>query len=97
MPRKKTPKPEEQSQPAGSQLEGQTIKFVRPMNQQEAEEMGWELDPGCVVIVLSNNVKLFASADEEMNGPGCIYFQTPGSVYEGGQQAALYLLMFSER
>ena len=52
-------------------LINQTIKAVRPMTKKEIESEGWY--GGTTVLVLSNGVKLYASQDEEGNGPGCIF------------------------
>jgi len=52
-------------------ITGQTIVMIRPMNEQEIENEGWCAET--TVIVLNNGTKLYASMDEEGNGPGCMF------------------------
>lgn len=62
---------------------GKTIKAVRPMTAYEISEEGW--DSGGMAIVLSDGTRLFASCDEEGNGPGAMF-----GVDAGGEQFLLH-------
>lgn len=55
------------------ELVGQQINVVRNLFSYELEELGWE---GCSVIALEfgNGTVIFASSDEEMNGPGELFY-----------------------
>jgi len=61
-----------------SEIEGQTVKRVRPMTRAEMVNEGWE-ESG-MVIVLNNGTLLYASRDDEGNGPGTIF----GTRKDGG-------------
>lgn len=50
---------------------GQKIKGIRTMTRDEAIFEGWE--PSAVVIELENGTRLYASVDDEGNGPGSIF------------------------
>lgn len=50
---------------------GQTITEIRPMTDEEMEYEGWEY--GAEVIVLSNGNRIYASQDDEGNGPGELF------------------------
>lgn len=54
---------------------GQRIIGIRKMSKAELDREGWDVDNynETVVIVLENGIVLFASSDEEGNGPGCIF------------------------
>jgi len=52
-------------------LEGRTIKEVRYLNDKEMKGMSWHSKS--VVIFLDNGTYLFASADDEGNGPGALF------------------------
>ena len=54
---------------------GQTITVIRPMTKAELKKEGWEDTSGhsSTVMVLGNGTKLYASRDEEGNGPGAIF------------------------
>lgn len=56
---------------------GRTVKEVRWMTEEEWKAEGWD-DFGdshhrCAVIVLDDGSKIYASADGEGNGPGCMF------------------------
>ena len=54
---------------------GHTVKRIRPMTPNELEDEGWagERPAGLLVIELDNGAKLFASRDDEGNGPGRLF------------------------
>lgn len=55
---------------------GKTIKAIRPMTAAELENEGWTgLTRGYapVVIEFSDGSKIYASQDEEGNGPGALF------------------------
>ena len=57
-------------------IEGQTIKQIRKMTKKEMESEGW--DNSCqtpYVLILSNGVKLYSSADYEGNASGALFGQ----------------------
>lgn len=54
-------------------LEGLTIKKVRLMTKREMEKEGWEDHPPCTVLELDGGVKLYASRDDEGNGPRAMF------------------------
>lgn len=51
---------------------GQKIKAIRPMTILERKAEGWDWD-GNTVIELENGILLYASMDEEGNGPGSLF------------------------
>lgn len=61
-------------------LEGRSIKGVRAMTPAEKKEFDWEVhgygqgDP--IVLELDGGLLIFASRDEEMNGPGELCVRT---------------------
>ena len=54
-----------------SNLVGRRIFDVKPMSRPEIEAEGW--DAGTVMIVLDDGTKLYASQDDEGNGPGALF------------------------
>lgn len=53
---------------------GKKIVKVRPMTTEEAENQGWSDTPRfATVLVLSDKSLLFASQDDEGNGPGTLF------------------------
>jgi len=50
---------------------GAKILKVRPMTKKEIAEEGWM--SGGTVLVISDGTKLYASRDEEGNGPGALF------------------------
>lgn len=52
-------------------LVGATIKSVRWMTAAEMEKEGWSLP--AIVLEMEEGGKLFASRDEEGNGPGTLF------------------------
>lgn len=52
-------------------LVGRKIVEVRPMTKEERVKEGW--DRGTMTIVLDDGSVLYASRDEEGNGPGEIF------------------------
>lgn len=55
---------------------GATIVDVRPMTAQEIENEGWEVFAfrgAPLALVLSTGAILYASQDEEGNGPGAFF------------------------
>ena len=65
------------------ELIGQTIKDIRRMTAKEQSEQGWDWVASALhsqkptVIVLGDGTKLFASQDEEGNGPGTMFGTAP--------------------
>ena len=61
---------------------GGKIVSIRPMTQKEATGEGWDLGRNnCMVLVLNNGVKLYASQDYEGNGPGALFFTKDDKCY----------------
>lgn len=54
-------------------LVGRTIKAVRYMTDEEAEEQGWQAKPA--VLELDNGTILFSMMDDEGNDGGCLEVQ----------------------
>jgi hypothetical protein len=52
-------------------LVGKTIKFVRYMTEEEADDMGWHSKP--LVIFFTDGSHLFSSADDEGNDGGALF------------------------
>ena len=58
-------------------VKGQRIVEIRPMTKKELEFEGW--DPACgmhsppLMLVLENGLRLYASQDDEGNGPGAFF------------------------
>ena len=50
---------------------GHKIKAIRPMSKAEKDAEGW--NRGAAILELDNGVKLYASRDEEGNGPGVLF------------------------
>lgn len=60
-------------------LTGKIIKDLRPMTDEEKNDMGWSR--GTTVIELSDGRRLFASRDDEGNDAGAMYLvDTKGKV-----------------
>lgn len=55
---------------------GCTIKQVRRMTKEELDHEGWGGRPSPMVLVLDNDTLLFASRDDEGNGPGTLFGST---------------------
>lgn len=53
------------------ELIGRTIKAVRPLTKKELDAEGWS--GHCTAIELDNDITIYASRDEEGNGPGCLF------------------------
>ena len=61
-------------------IEGQTIVSIHNMTQAEMQAEGWDNDmEPTAVLVLSNGVKLYASADYEGNDCGAIFGCDPSA------------------
>jgi len=56
-------------------LVGHTIESVRMLSESEVDGMGWT--SGCLVIQFDDQSIIFASQDDEGNGPGALFGQTP--------------------
>jgi hypothetical protein len=56
-------------------LVGATVTEVRPMTEAELDREGWELDRHGerTAVVFSDGTVLYASRDDEGNGPGAIF------------------------
>ena len=57
-----------------------SIVDIRPMTKTELKNEGWEDTPACYVpnvIVLYDGTKLYASQDDEGNGPGRLFGTNP--------------------
>ncbi len=54
---------------------GQTIEDFRQITQAELDYEGWKDDHRTAfVLVLSNGLKVYASRDDEGNGPGILFW-----------------------
>ena len=61
---------------------GSKIVGMRKMTKKEAEVEGWEDDrDDCIVLVLDNGIKMYASQDYEGNGGGALFFIDKGKPY----------------
>ena len=60
-------------------ITGHKVTRVRPMTKTELAEEGWDERRGGtpVVLVFSNGAKLYASRDDEGNGPGALFGVSP--------------------
>ena len=69
-------------------IEGQKIVRMRPMTSSEIRDAGWKgmsyFTP--LALELENGVILFASQDEEGNGPGAMFATQPD-----GEQFTLFV------
>jgi len=56
-------------------LVGKTIKQVRPLTEQECEQMGWEFqyEDYAMVIIFTDNTCVIPSQDPEGNGAGFLF------------------------
>ncbi len=53
---------------------GKKVVKLRPMTKREMTAQGWEYGRrSCVIIELEGGIKLYASRDEEGNGPGALF------------------------
>ena len=63
-------------------IEGSKIVKIRNMTTREAIAEGWSLrHNGCRVLELDNGIKLYASQDYEVNGPGALFFTEKNKHY----------------
>jgi len=51
------------------------IIAIQAMSQDDLDGEGWERDNGSPVILLADSTKIYASRDEEGNGPGVLFTQ----------------------
>ena len=76
--------PDKESQLEDGTYVGRTITHVRPLSDDELSQLGWEdTNSHAVVIQLDDGTLLFPSRDEEGNGPGCMFVQTPARTSGG--------------
>ena len=68
----------------GKKMIGQKIRKIRGMTQQEIDAEGW--DRGTTLIELEDGRTIFASQDDEGNGPGAMFSLTPK-----GEQVAIFV------
>jgi hypothetical protein len=62
---------------AAISLVGSKIINVRWMTDEEAEAQGWERSSGCAAVLeMAGGGKIFASRDNEGNGPGVLFGET---------------------
>lgn len=54
-------------------LIGKKVVAIRPMTSAEREDEGWECHGEITVIVFDDGTTIFASQDEEGNGPGALF------------------------
>ena len=59
-----------------STVVGSTIKSVRWMTQDEMDKEGWNIRRSGVVLEMEGGGKIYASQDEEGNGPGTFFGET---------------------
>ena len=62
---------------AQKHLVGRTIKAARYMTDEETEEQGWSRK--AVVLELDDGTTIFPSHDDEGNGPGALFGESPTS------------------
>lgn len=65
---------------------GQKVAAIRPMTKAELKNQGWDGFRVPVVLVLQNGLKIFASCDEEGNGPGELFTEDIK-----GEQSMIYV------
>jgi hypothetical protein len=67
--------PDDGAPEAGAGPVGRTIKAIRPMTAAELKNEGWATDHHGVpaIIVLDNGDRIYASRDDEGNGPGVLF------------------------
>jgi len=59
--------------------EGRTVVEVRRAEEEEVIEEGWDDSPyPLTVVIFDDGSKIYASADEEGNGPGALFGRTAG-------------------
>ncbi len=63
------------TQQASDLLLNRTIKEVRYLFPEEAEDLGWY--NRCIVLVLDNGVSVYPSMDDEGNGAGALFTTAP--------------------
>lgn len=63
---------------AAKQLVGRKIIGARYMDQSEAEHLGW--DERSFVLILDDKTCIFASQDDEGNGPGALFTTLEGTL-----------------
>lgn len=66
-------------------LKGKTVVQVYQMTEQEMIAEGWDYGTPPTVIRFNDGSKVFASRDEEGNGPGAMFGQLPN-----GDQVYVY-------
>lgn len=59
------------SNDANKQFAGRKIVEIRWLNRAERDDMGWYASSP--VLILDNGDAIFASADDEGNGPGALF------------------------
>ena len=62
----------------GRTLIGRTIASVRYMNEEEADEMGWDRTP--LVIIFGDGTYLFPMSDDEGNDAGAMSHPSIGII-----------------
>jgi hypothetical protein len=60
-----------------SYLIGKKVVDVRGMTKEEMETEGWEMHKSTTVVVFDDGTRIFASRDEEGNGPGVLFGTDP--------------------
>ena len=61
---------------------GAKIVDIRKMTTKEANLEGWDLGRNdCMVLVLDNGIKMYASQDYEGNGSGALFFTDNDECY----------------
>ena len=56
-------------------LVGRTIVAVSYLDEDSQRDLLW--DRGCIVITLDNGVRIYPAADDEGNGPGALFTNSP--------------------
>lgn len=62
-----------------NEIIGSKVVDVRHMTKKEAKAEGWE--KGGTALVLDNGIVLYASQDEEGNGPGALFGSESGEQF----------------
>ncbi len=63
---------------------GKKIVGIRKITQEELEREGWDYDHGALVIELTGGYTIYASQDDEGNGPGALFAYGDGQAQRLG-------------
>lgn len=63
------------------EIVGHKIVAIRFLTASEIETEGWEDRPKPLALVLDNGIVLYASRDDEGNGPGAMFGRNKGEAF----------------